>query len=159
MASHKPNRFFIKLISSFFYLGYLPVIPGTLSSLAGVGIFFLIQNNPALYAFLFFSLLILGFLTSGEAEKVFQAKDARYIVIDEICGMLLGLAFLPFSHRLVWMAFLLFRLLDALKPYPADKLQNLRGSLGVMSDDLVAGLYTNVILQFVVWRLPSLRIS
>lgn len=85
-------------------------------------------------------------------------KDAKCIVIDEVGGMLLSLIFIPHDIKLVIIAFLLFRILDMLKPYPIDALQNLKGSAGIMSDDLVAGLYTNIILQ-VVLRFTSLRTS
>lgn len=102
--------------------------------------------------------MILGFLVAGRAEEIFNKKDARYIVIDEIVGMLLSLIFIPYDIKLVIIAFIIFRILDALKPYPAGSLENLKGSLGVMSDDIIAGLYTNIILQIVL-RLASLKTS
>lgn len=79
-------------------------------------------------------------------------------MIDEVSGMLLSLIFIPYDIKLVIMAFILFRILDTLKPYPLDRLQNLAGSIGIMSDDIVAGLYTNIILQ-VVLRLVSFKAS
>lgn len=100
----------------------------------------------------------MGFLLSGRAEKIFNKKDAGCIVIDEVSGMLLSLIFIPYDIKLVIMAFILFRILDALKPFPSDRLQNLTGSIGIMSDDIVAGLYTNIILQ-VVLRLVSFKAS
>jgi phosphatidylglycerophosphatase A len=77
-------------------------------------------------------------------------KDARCIVIDEVCGILVALMFIPADIKIVVIAFLLFRLLDALKPYPAGCLERLDGGMGIMCDDLVAGLYTNIILQVVL---------
>lgn len=144
------SNFLIKLFSTFFYVGYLPFIPGTFGSIAGIIIFFLLRNNFFLYLWLTWLVMLLGFLVAGEAEKIFGKKDAGCIVIDEASGMLLSLAFIPYDIRLVIIAFGLFRILDALKPYPAGVLQNLKGSLGVMSDDLVAALYTNIILQVVL---------
>lgn len=79
-------------------------------------------------------------------------------MIDEVSGMLLSLIFLPYDIKLVIIAFILFRILDTLKPYPLGRLQNLAGSIGIMSDDIVAGLYTNIILQ-VVLRLVSFKAS
>lgn len=85
---------------------------------------------------------------SGKAERIFSKKDAKYIVIDEISGMLLSLIFIPYYNiKIVLVGFVLFRSLDALKPYPASRIQGLYGSLGVMGDDIIAGLYTNIILQ------------
>lgn len=146
----------IKTVTTFLYAGYLPFIPGTFGSLAGVLVFYLVRRNTFLYGLSTLSLIILGFLLAGRAEKIFQKKDARQIVIDEVCGMLVSLAFMPYDIKFVIAGFFLFRLLDALKPYPAGALEKLKGGLGIMSDDLVAGLYTNLILQFVV-RLLSLR--
>lgn len=85
-------------------------------------------------------------------------KDASCIVIDEVCGMLLSLIFLPYNIKIVVLAFILFRILDALKPFPLDRLQRLKGGPGIMADDLVAGLYTNIILQIVL-KLVSFKAS
>ncbi len=129
--------------------------------MAGLFLFYFLKSNVPLYM-LFTALLTgLGFLVAGKAEKILKKKDARYIVIDEVSGMLLSLVsllFIPYDGRLVIIAFIIFRILDALKPYPADRLQNLTGSKGIMSDDLIAGLYTNIILQ-VVLRFASFKAS
>lgn len=85
-------------------------------------------------------------------------KDPGCIVIDEVCGMLLSLAFLPPDPGLVIFAFLVFRIMDTLKPYPAGVLQRLKGSVGIMSDDIVAGFYTNIILQLIL-KLASFNSS
>lgn len=153
-----PRKIIIKIISTFFYIGYLPFIPGTFGSIAGILLFYLIKDNLPVYALFTLSLIILGFLVSGEAEKILNKKDAKCIVIDEVCGMLLSLIFIPYNIKTVIIAFLLFRILDSLKPYPAARLQNLKGSRGIMADDIVAGLYTNIILQIIL-RLASFRIS
>lgn len=150
------RNFIIKTISTFFYVGYLPLIPGTFGSIAAVFLFYLLKNNAFAYSTVFLTLAVLGFLVSGEAEKTFQKKDARYIVIDEVTGMLLGLAFIPADIKLVVIALFLFRLLDTLKPYPASKFEALKGSIGIMGDDIIAGLYTNIILQ-VVLRFASFK--
>lgn len=152
------RNFIVKIISTFFYVGYLPLIPGTFGSIAGLFLFYLLYKTTFIYVISLLALILLGFLTCGEAEKIFQKKDARYIVIDEVIGMLLSLLFIPYDIKLVIIAFFLFRLLDTLKPYPAGKLQEVRGSIGVVSDDIIAGLYTNIILQAVL-RLASLRTS
>jgi len=139
----------IKIISTFFFVGYLPLISGTFGSIAGVFIFLLVNNNVFILSLLTFSFLLLGFLLSGSAERILKQKDHRFIVIDEVSGMLLSLLFIPYDLKLVIIAFFLFRILDILKPYPAEKIQNMHGSLGIMGDDIIAALYTNIILQVV----------
>ena len=142
-------------LSTCFYLGYLPA-SGTFASLAGIALFYLIRESLLLY-FLVISILILGgIFLSTAAEKITGKKDPGCIVIDEVAGMLISLVFLPFDLRLVVLAFIIFRILDVFKPFPADRLQALPGGLGVMSDDIVAGIYTNIILQ-VVLRAASFR--
>lgn len=152
------RRLIIKTISTFFYVGYLPFIPGTFASIAAIFLFYFVKDNNFIYILLTLTLIALGFLLTGRAEKIFNKKDAGCIVIDEVSGMLLSLIFIPYDIKLVIMSFVLFRILDTLKPYPLDRLQNLTGSIGIMSDDIVAGLYTNIILQ-VVLRLVSFKVS
>lgn len=147
-----------KTISTFFYVGYLPFIPGTFGSLAGLGLFYLARGSLLTYILVTLAVIISGFLFSGRTERLLNKKDARCIVIDEVSGILLSLLFIPYNIKLVIIAFFIFRLLDTLKPYPSGGLQNLKGSMGIMADDIVAGLYTNIILQ-VVWRLASFRAS
>lgn len=143
-------KFLTKLISTFFYAGYFPLIPGTAGSLAGVFIFFLVKDNIAAHLLALCALLILGFLVCGRAEEIFKRKDPPFVVIDEVCGMLLGLLFLPYDIRLVIVAFVIFRILDTLKPWPVGRVEKLKGSLGIVGDDIIAGVYTNIILQVVV---------
>ena len=140
----------VRIISTFFYTGYFPLIPGTAGSLAGILVYFLVKNNPLVYILTLVTLLVLGFLASEEAEKLMGKKDPPCVVIDEVCGMLLGLLFVAYNIKLVIIAFFIFRVLDTLKPYPIGRLERLKGSLGMMMDDIVAGLYTNIILQGVV---------
>lgn len=124
-------------------------MPGTFASIVGISLFYLIKDSIFIHTLFTLSFILLGLLVSGKAEKIFKQKDAKCIVIDEISGMLLALLFIPYDVKLVIIAFVLFRILDALKPYPADRVQALSGGIGIMSDDIIAGLYTNIILQFV----------
>lgn len=150
--------FTVRIVSSFFYLGCLPLIPGTIGSMAGVLIFLWLSPNAPVYGSVTLVFILLGFLVIGRAEELFNKKDSRCIVIDEVSGMLLSLMLVPYDLKWAVTGFLLFRLLDTLKPYPASKIQDLHGSAGVMGDDIVAGLYTNIILQFVV-RCASFTVS
>lgn len=142
--------FLIKTISSFFYIGYLPFIPGTFASIVAVAIIWLLRNSPPIYVSFALLTTILGFAISKNAEDIFGGKDAEYIVIDEIAGMSLSLLFLPLNTVTLFCAFVLFRGFDILKIYPADKFQHLAGSRGVMLDDIVAAIYANLILQLVL---------
>lgn len=147
--------FIIFLVSSFFFVGFIPAIPGTFGSLAGVLIFYPIQFSPISQFILVLILVILGFLFSSKAENILNKKDPKEIVIDEVAGMCLSLMWLPYyDFKVFFLAFLLFRILDTLKAYPAGRIQNLHGSLGIMSDDLIAALYSNIILQIVLRIVP-----
>lgn len=137
----------IKFITSFFYLGHSPFMPGTLGSLGGLILYFLVKNNVVLYGFSILFLFVLGVIFAGEAERIYKRKDPRKIVIDEACGMMLALFFVPFSMFSVVLGFFLFRIFDILKPPPAKRMEHLTGSLGIMFDDIIAAIYTNFILQ------------
>lgn len=139
----------IKMVTSFFYLGHSPFMPGTMGSLGGLIIYFLVKNNDILYGFMILFLFFLGVIFAGEAEKIYKRKDAGMIVIDEACGMLLALFFVPISAYSIILGFFLFRIFDILKPPPARRMEKLTGSMGVMFDDIVAALYTNIILQII----------
>ena len=151
-------NFFVKIISTSFFVGYLPFIPGTFGSAFGIILYYFVKNNIYFYGYVTLSVIILGLLVSGRAEEVFQQKDSRRIVIDEVAGILLALLFIPYDIKLVIIAFVIFRILDALKPYPINKIQEFKGSAGVMGDDILAGIYTNIILQ-IVFRVASFRAS
>lgn len=151
-------KFITKILSTFFYIGYLPLIPGTFGSLAGIFLIYLVKVYALNYVLLTLAIIVVGFSVCGQAEKVMHKNDPRCVVIDEVSGMLLSLVFIPYDIKLVIIAFILFRILDTLKPYPAGRLERLKGSIGIMSDDLVAGLYTNLILQVVI-RVTSFKAS
>ncbi len=147
-----------ELISTFFYVGYLPFIPGSFASLAALWLAGLVRGDCTLYLALTASFIILGFSCSGRAEKALGVKDSPHIVIDEVSGMFISLLFVPQDIRLTVLAFLLFRIFDTLKPFPAGHLQKLKGAKGIMADDIIAGLYTNLVLQLAL-RLTALRAS
>ena len=137
------------LIASFFYLGHSPYMPGTVGSLAGLTAFFIVRTNDILYAFTILFFFTLGVLFAGEAEKIYRHKDPGMIVIDEVTGMLLALFCVPFSMFSVILGFFLFRIFDILKPPPARRMERKAGSLGIMFDDIIAAIYTNLILQVI----------
>lgn len=149
---------FTEVITTFFYIGYIPVISGTFASLAAVAIYFILKANIPWLILVVLLVLILGFLFSGRAERALGKNDPSCIVIDEVSGMLLSLVFLPYSWKIALSAFILFRILDIFKPFPIGRFQKMSGSLGVMGDDILAGIFTNLILQAAL-RFTSFRIS
>ncbi len=153
------KKFIVTMVCSAGGVGFLPLIPGTFGSAVGVGVFLLVKDSAVVYAAVLAAVIVLGLLLSGEAEKVFKRKDPKYVVIDEVAGMLISLAFLPFYNWLVIAAaFILFRALDTVKIFPAEAVQDKHGSVGIMGDDIVAAVYTNLVLQAIL-RLIVARVS
>jgi len=143
--------FLVKASSTVFFIGYLPLIPGTFGSIFGVGLFYLLKGSPAVTYFLFIlGIIVLGLATSGRMEKLLNKKDPGCIVIDEVAGMLIALSFMPYDFKIIFLGFLIFRILDTLKPFPAGRLQHLRGSVGVLADDLIAAVYTQIVLLLIL---------
>ncbi|MFH1201316.1 MAG: phosphatidylglycerophosphatase A [Candidatus Omnitrophota bacterium] len=139
----------IRLVSSFFYLGYFPFIPGTMGSLGGVLVYLLVKDNFYFYSAVLVFIGIVGFTISHKAEELFGRHDCPKIVIDEVVGMLVSLLLIPPKIPLIVLGFIFFRAFDTIKPPPFDRLQKLPGSLGIMSDDLGAGIYTNFTLRII----------
>jgi len=99
---------------------------------------------------IFSAVFILGVYVSHQAEKEF-GKDSGHIVIDEFCGYLVSVLFVPRTPGYLLAAFVLFRFFDILKPPPIRGIErSVPGGAGIMSDDVVAGIYANICLQ--VWR-------
>ena len=134
------------------YAGYIPIAPGTFGTLIAIPLCYLLSELRALEGILF----IVAFTgsavwISGKVEKVIKKKDAGLIVIDEMTGMLVTLFLIPWSAKSVVAGFFLFRLFDIAKPFPIRRLEEkLPGGWGVVGDDILAGIYANVVLRFVV---------
>ncbi len=142
-------RRLIKIITSFFYIGHSPIMPGTLGSLAGLLIYFAVKDKLPVYVFSLIFLFILGIIFSGEAEKIYKRKDTKMIVLDEVCGMMLSLFLVPYNLWIVLLGFILFRTFDILKPPPAKRIEKFSGAFGIMFDDIIVAIYTNFILQII----------
>ena len=134
------------LAATLFGVGYTPLCPGTASCVPAVVIFILMKGQ---ISFLIFTIIvvIIGFISSSKAEKIFGIKDCKLIVIDDFAGMLITFLFIPKRIEFIITGFFLFRMLDMLKIPPADKIEKLPGARGVVGDDLVAGVYANLMLQ------------
>jgi phosphatidylglycerophosphatase A len=115
--------------------------PGTVASAATAVVLWLLGlSAPALLA-LIVVVTVLGVWAAGEAERALGAKDPGAIVVDEVAGMALSVFAVPLTPAVLVVAFVLFRIFDVVKPFPADAAQRLPGGVGVVVDDLVAGLY------------------
>ncbi len=141
-----------KLLATCFYLGYIPIAPGTFGgSLLGAGIYWLISPYKLILFLVTLKIIITAIWSSGKAEEIFGQKDDQRIVIDETAGMLVAMLFLP-DKSLVYLGlgFVVFRIMDIVKPLGIKKLQAIRGGWGVVADDVAAGLLTNIILRIVM---------
>ena len=146
----------VKIIATFLFVGYLPLVPGTWGSLAGLLVYLFVKHNVCLTLSVFFMLLFLGFITAGRAEKILGAKDDKRIVIDEVCGMLLIFTLIQPSGMYLIIGFILFRIFDVIKLYPANRAEKLPGSLGIIADDIISALYTCVVMIIVMKIAPLL---
>ncbi len=128
--------------------------PGTVGSLLGVGLYLLAFPEGTASTLVCLALAItVAVWLSGQAEVAFGETDSQLIVVDEIVGQWIALAFLPRSVWFVVGAFVLFRALDIWKPW--RRLEELRGGIGVVADDVVAGLIANLCLQALRWAVGA----
>lgn len=139
------------------YCGYFPVAPGTIGSLAGLVVYLLVRwsQSPVVEIALIVLLFAVGVWAGTTAERYFGGIDPGPIVIDEVVGMLITLAFIPVGLSGAVAGFVLFRLFDVVKPFPARQLERLHGGLGVMADDVMAAVYANVTLRLLLWAAPG----
>ncbi len=150
-------NFIIKLIATGFGTGYSPIIPGTIGSLPGILIYFLIYRlNPFIYWLILVLLFFIGVYTAGEAEKLFGKKDSKQIVIDEVVCCTLFLLLVPCTKWCIILGFIIYRLFDIIKPFPAYRAQSLPGGWGIMIDDLLAGIYTAIFINILI-LIPAAR--
>lgn len=143
----------VLFLATGFYVGNIPPAPGTLGSLIGLALCFLlagIQLPPAIIL----AVLFIGFAVwiAHAAEKTLKKKDPGCIVIDEVAGMVVTLIGLPFNLTTAVIGFIIFRILDILKPFPIRTLdKRLAGGIGIVADDVVAGIFANVILRVLLY--------
>lgn len=130
------------IIATCFGLGYSPIAPGTTGSILAVLVaFFLFEKSTFFLIVSIIVIFIIGTIAASFVEKDKKLKDPSLVVIDEVAGMWISLLFIPHLWWSFLVAFGLFRLFDVIKPFPANKIQNLEGGLGIMLDDVVAGIY------------------
>jgi phosphatidylglycerophosphatase A len=146
------------LVCTFGYIGYFPVAPGTIGSLAGLAVYAALRwvhlpqpADGAVIALLFAA----GVWSGTHAERYFGGTDPGPGVIDEVVGMLVTLFLLPVTLEVAVAGFVIFRVLDVVKPYPASRFERLHGGMGMMADDVMSAVYANVALRGLVWLAPG----
>ncbi|HJR60238.1 MAG TPA: phosphatidylglycerophosphatase A [Vicinamibacterales bacterium] len=146
------------LIATVGYCGYFPIAPGTVGSAAGLLFYWFVwwTGSPIVEVGLIVGLFGAGVWAGTTAERYFGGVDPGPIVLDEVVGMLITLAFIP---GLGWSGalagFVIFRVFDVIKPFPAGRMERLHGGLGVMADDAMAAIYGNLCLRLLLWLMPG----
>ena len=139
--------FITKLFASALFSGYSPIASGTVGSAVALALYFIPGfESPIIIGLVTLSVFILGVRAANLMERRY-GHDPSVVTIDEVVGMWISLILLPKTFIIAIAAFLLFRLLDIIKPSPARKFDNMNGGFGIMMDDVIAGIYTNIILQ------------
>ena len=134
-------------VATVFGVGYIPIAPGTFGSLVGLLLWAVIPASPFAQTTAVIALVLLGCWSGGVAERHFGRTDPGQVVIDEVAGMAITLFLNPVSWVGAIGAFVLFRVADVIKPFPANRFENLHGGIGVMADDVMAAVYANLALR------------
>jgi len=134
------------VIATVFGAGYSPVAPGTVASALTVVLLWLVPFSRGGLVVFLVAVVAIGTWAAHVAERQLGGKDPGAIVIDEVAGMTLSVVALPLTPAVLLGGFVLFRLFDIVKPPPAHASQRLPGGIGVMLDDVIAGVYALVIL-------------
>lgn len=142
------------IIATGFGSGYSPLIPGTAGSFIALMIFILVPLNNVSWLIICLIVFFTGVWAAQIVEKE-HGKDPGLVVIDEFVGQWISLLFLPRIFLVFIAAFIIFRILDILKPFPANDSQKLAHGWGIMIDDVIAGIYTNLIIQLLLFFLKD----
>ncbi len=140
-----------EIFVTYFYFGRAPAMPGTVGTVGAIPLVFLFSLF-GLYGYMgaVFVLAVFGIWAADQYEQMVQDHDPKEIVIDEVVGFLITMFWLPLTWQSFVAGFVLFRVLDILKPFPINVIDNrAKGGFGTVADDLVAGVIANMILQFV----------
>jgi len=140
-----------RLIASFFGSGYSPKAPGTMGTLAALPLVYLLSfAGPYFYMAFIVVLFPIALWAAEVFETASGTHDSRQIVIDEVLGILITMTWLPMTWQAIVLGFVLFRVLDILKPFPIGLIdKKVQGGLGVIADDVVAGILANIALQVI----------
>ena len=148
----KLKKLLALLIASGMGVGYFPVAPGTAGALLGLVLVWICRPfSVFILIFMIFALLVIGIWSAGKTCQILKKKDASQVVIDEIVGMMVTMIGIPLTPYWLLVGFLIFRLFDIVKPSPAKYFdEKVSGGLGVMMDDVIAGIYGNIVLQLML---------
>ena len=143
----------VLFVATGFFIGNLPFAPGTFGSLIGLPLCFLLSRLDllkSLICILVFILFAMGIASA--AEKIIKQRDPGQIVIDEIAGLMVTLAGLPFNLKTALAGFIIFRVFDILKPFPIRMIdRSVGGGSGIVLDDVMAGIYGNLIIRLGIY--------
>jgi phosphatidylglycerophosphatase A len=146
----KTIRFFI-LLATGFGVGYSPIAPGTLGTLVAIPIYyFLSEIHFPLYEITLIGFFFLAVWVSEKTESISGKKDDPRIVIDEIMGFFITMLWMTKTSFFILIGFVLFRFFDILKPFPIRRFEKIKGGYGVVLDDVMAGIFANVILRLII---------
>ena len=145
------------LIATTFGAGFSPVAPGTAGAIVGGFFLWLFHQmqwfptfpNPLVFIGLIVIVALLGIYATNKLEQEW-GKDPSKVVVDELVGVWVAMVFVPFTWLNLLLAFGLFRFFDIAKPLGVRKMERLKGGLGVMADDVLAGIYANLVLQLIL---------
>ncbi len=141
---------FALLLGTFFYLGYSPIAPGTVGTAGAILIYYLLTYfSQAIYFLFLLGFIILSVRVSTKASAALEKADPGQVVIDEVCGYLVTMFLIPTNSLNIVLGFFLFRFFDVLKPPPVRRLENLPSGLGIVADDVAAGIYANIVLHII----------
>ncbi len=139
------------VLATWFGTGLVPRAPGTAGTLAGLPLVLIIKCFGSLYeALVLFVFVLLAVWAAERSYRLLGREDPPEVVIDEVAGYLLALFLLPASWLTISLGFLLFRIFDIWKPFPIKRLEAVRGGPGIVLDDLVAGIYANLVMRVVL---------
>jgi phosphatidylglycerophosphatase A len=132
--------------------GYAPLAPGTFGSAVGLLLWLALPDIHWAQLLAIAVTSVVGAWSGSVAEQHFNRRDPGQVVVDEVAGMMVTLAFNPLpSFAWAAAAFVLFRAADIVKPFPVNRLERLPGGIGIMADDLAAGVYANLALRLAIW--------
>jgi len=135
------------MIATVFFIGYCTFAPGTLASAFAMVILLIFAPSDTVILFILITSLILGTVASEKVAKESNSKDPSYVVIDEFAGYLTAVVFLPLNWQILVAGFVLFRFFDILKPPPIRQTQKIAGGLGIMLDDFLSGVISNLLIR------------
>ncbi|MCK9426881.1 MAG: phosphatidylglycerophosphatase A [Ignavibacteriaceae bacterium] len=139
-----------KALGSTLFSGYIPIASGTFSSAVAFAFYWIPGfEKPFILIPLIILFSLIGVLIGTRFEKTY-GKDPSQCTIDETVGMWISLLFLPKQFTITIVAFLLWRILDIIKPFPARQAENLAGGIGIVADDIISAVYTSIIMNFIV---------